>query len=82
MVGHMLSLNDTQKTQLQTYFDAAQPRLNAIHQEARQAEGEVMKQLLANIRPLLTPEQQSRADALQQMHELHGPPPPPPVAAN
>ena len=75
MVSRMLSLTDAQKAQFQIYFDAAQPQLDQIHEQARQAADNVMKQLAAQIRPLLTPEQQIRLDQIEAMRAA-GPPAP------
>lgn len=68
MLSRVLSLTDAQKSQLQATFDATQTQLDAIHQQARQAEEPLLKQLEAQIRPLLTAEQQARLDQLEAMH--------------
>jgi Spy/CpxP family protein refolding chaperone len=67
MLTQVLSLTDAQKSQLQATFDATQTQLDAIHQQARQAEQPVLKQLEAQIRPLLTAEQQAKLDQLEAM---------------
>ncbi|MEY2538476.1 MAG: hypothetical protein QOG67_2216 [Verrucomicrobiota bacterium] len=74
MLARMLVLTDTQKAQLQPYVDAVQPQLDATHQQARQAEEALLKQLSASIRPLLTSEQQTKLDAFEAMRAA-GPPP-------
>jgi outer membrane murein-binding lipoprotein Lpp len=60
----MLLLTDAQKAQLQPYVDAVQPQLDATHQQARQAENTLLKQLYASIRPLLTPGTTNQARCL------------------
>lgn len=80
LLTRTLSLTDTQKIQLQTYFNAVQSQLDIIHQQAHQAEDALIQQLLTQIRPCLTSEQQAKVDALQQ---LAGPlSPPEPVVSN
>ena len=61
----LLLLTHAQQAQLQPYVDAAQPQLDAIHQQARQREDALLRQLDASIRPLLTPEQQNKLDAFE-----------------
>ena len=63
----LLSLTDAQKAQLQAYVDAVQLQLDTDHQQARQADDALLKQLYASIRPLLTPEQQIKLDGFAAM---------------
>jgi Spy/CpxP family protein refolding chaperone len=65
-----LSLTDTQKGQVQPIVAAFRPQLEAIHQQAREAEAVVLKQLDVPIRSLLTPEQQTKLDALEALNAL------------
>jgi hypothetical protein len=44
-----------------------QPQLDAIHQQARQGENALLRQLYASIRRLLNPEQQTKLDAFEAM---------------
>jgi Spy/CpxP family protein refolding chaperone len=74
MLSRMLLLTDAQKAQLQPYVDAVQSQLDATHQQAREAEDTLLKQLSASIRPFLTPGQQTRLDAFEAMRGA-GPPP-------
>ena len=76
MLVHMLNLTDAQKTQVQPLVDAAQPQLKAIHEQARAQADVVLKQLHSQMRPLLTPEQQKKLDAMDTLRESspHGPP--------
>jgi len=73
MLRPMLSLTDAQKKKLQPYFDAMQPQFEAARQQARQTEDGLLKQLDSSIRPLLTPQQQTRLDAFEAMR-FEGPP--------
>jgi Spy/CpxP family protein refolding chaperone len=67
MLSQVLSLTDAQKSQLQATFEATQTQLDAIHEQARQAEEPVLRQLEAQLRPLLTAEQQARLDQIEAM---------------
>jgi Spy/CpxP family protein refolding chaperone len=73
MLSRMLSLTDAQKTQLRPYFDAVQPQFDVAHQQARQTKDVLLKQLSSSIRPLLTPQQQTKLDAFEAMR-IEGPP--------
>jgi Spy/CpxP family protein refolding chaperone len=67
-----LNLTDAQKAKVQPILDQAKPQLQAIHQEAMTKAKAVMDDSVAQIRPLLTPEQQSKLDAITKAHEdLH-----------
>jgi len=74
ILARLLLLTDAQKAQLQPYVDAVESQLNATHQEAGQSEDELLKQLYASIRPLLTPEQQIKLDAFEAMRVDGGQP--------
>ncbi|HST31854.1 MAG TPA: hypothetical protein VLK27_13560 [Chthoniobacterales bacterium] len=65
MFSSELSLTDAQNAQLQIYFNVAQPQLDQIHQQARDAGDAILTQLEANVRPLLTSEQQAKLDQLR-----------------
>ena len=85
MGGHLnkltedLDLTDAQKAQVQPIIDQAKPQMKQIHQEAMEKSRAVMENTAAQIRPLLTPEQQQKLDALkaahgkmrEAMHEMH-----------
>ncbi len=73
MLSRMLSLTDAQRAQIQPYVDTVQPQLDAVRQQAHQAEDALLKQLHTQIRPFLTTEQQTRLDALETIR-LAGPP--------
>jgi Spy/CpxP family protein refolding chaperone len=78
LLTRMLLLTDAQKAQLQPYIDAVQPQLDATHQQARQTEDALLKQLCASIRPLLSPAQQTKLDAFEAIRVAVLPPPSPP----
>ena len=71
---HMLQLTDAQKSQVEPLVAAARPQLQAIHEKARAEADVVLKQLHTQIRPLLTPDQQKRLDAMEVLHgaDAHG----------
>jgi len=64
-----LSLTSDQQTKVQPILDAAKPQIRAIHQEAMQKAKTVMDSTLSQIRPLLTPDQQKKLDAIQKAHQ-------------
>ncbi len=65
ILTRLLSLTDAQRAQLQPYVDAIQPQLDAIHQQAREGDNALLRQLNTSIRPLLNPEQQAKLDAFE-----------------
>jgi Spy/CpxP family protein refolding chaperone len=67
-----LNLTPDQKAKVQPILDQAKPQIAAIHQDAMQKTKEVMDSTMSQIRPLLTPEQQKKADDLRKAHQdLH-----------
>jgi Spy/CpxP family protein refolding chaperone len=64
-----LNLTDAQKAKVQPIMDQAKPQLRAIHEEAMTKAKAIIEASLAQIRPLLTPEQQTKLDALIKAHE-------------
>lgn len=71
-MSETLQLTPDQKTKVQPILDQAKPQLAAIHQDAMQKVKAVMDKTMADIRPLLTPDQQKKADDLKQAHQdLH-----------
>jgi Spy/CpxP family protein refolding chaperone len=64
-----LNLTSDQQTKVQPILDAAKPQIRAIHQEAMQKAKTVMDSTLSQIRPLLTPDQQKKLDAIQKAHQ-------------
>ena len=71
-LGHLtekLDLTADQKAKVQPIIDQAKPQIVAIHQEAMQKAKAVMDNTMAQIRPLLTPEQVTKLDAMKAAHE-------------
>jgi Spy/CpxP family protein refolding chaperone len=74
-----LNLTPDQQTKVQPLFDQAKPQIIAIHKDAMQKTPTIMDKTMSQIRPLLTPDQQTKFDALQKarqdmrnaMQELH-----------
>ncbi len=58
-----LNLTPDQKAKVQPIIDQATPQIESIRREAMQKTKAVMDNALAQIRPLLTPEQQKQLDA-------------------
>jgi len=69
MLARTLNLSDDQQAQVKPLVAEVQPQLDAIHQQAHQAADVILKQLDAKVRPLLTPEQQKRLDAMATLRE-------------
>lgn len=68
-ISHTLNLTDAQKTQIQPIVDQAKPQLQAIHQEAMTKAKGVIDTSVAQIRPILTAEQQTKLDAMIKAHQ-------------
>jgi Spy/CpxP family protein refolding chaperone len=64
-----LDLTDAQKAQVQPIIDQAKPQIEAIHKEAMEKTHAIMESTGAQIRPLLTPQQQQKYDAMKKAHE-------------
>ena len=64
-----LNLTDEQKTKVQPIIDQAKPQIAAIHKEAMEKMHALLDSATAQIRPLLTPEQQKKFDAMKKAHE-------------
>jgi Spy/CpxP family protein refolding chaperone len=64
-----LNLTDEQKTKVQPIIDQTKPQIAAIHKEAMEKMHALMESAGAQIRPLLTPEQQQKFDAMKKAHE-------------
>ena len=64
-----LDLTEAQKAQVQPIVDQAKPQIRQIHQEAMEKSKAVMDTAAAQIRPLLTAEQQQKFDAMRAAHE-------------
>jgi len=64
-----LELTPEQQAQVSPIVDQAKPQIRAIHEEAMQKSRAVMENADAQIRPLLTPQQQAKFDAVRKAHE-------------
>lgn len=64
-----LELTEAQKAQVQPIVDQAKPQMQQIHREAMEKSTAVMETAAAQIRPLLTAEQQQKFDAIRAAHE-------------
>ena len=74
-----LNLTSDQQTKVQPLIDQARPQIIAIHKDAMEKTHAIMDKTMSQIRPILTPDQQKKFDALQKarqdmrnaMQELH-----------
>jgi len=67
-----LTLSAEQRAQVEPFVVEAGPRITAIEVDARKKKHDVIDSTLAQIRPLLTPDQQKKLDDLQKAREdLH-----------
>ena len=64
-----LDLTPDQQAKIQPIFDQAKPQLKAAREESRQKIKEIRENIQAQIRPLLTPAQQQKFDALKKARE-------------
>ena len=64
-----LDLTPDQQAKVQPIVDQAKPQIQAIHQDAMQKTKAVMDNTMAQIRPLLTPQQQQKLDSMKAAHE-------------
>jgi len=64
-----LNLTDDQKAKVQPIIDQTRPQIAAIHKEAMEKLHAVMENAGNQIRPLLTPEQVTKLDAMKKAHE-------------
>ena len=81
-MGHLtksLNLTPDQQSKVQPLIDQARPQIIAIHKEAMEKTHAILDKTMSQIRPILTPDQQKKFDALQKarqdmrnaMQELH-----------
>ena len=68
-LGKDLNLSADQQAKVQPIVDQTRPQIRAIHEEAMQKTKAVMDNAMAQIRPLLTAEQQQKLDAMQKAQE-------------
>jgi periplasmic protein CpxP/Spy len=65
-----LNLTPEQKAKAQPIIDQARPQIENIHREAMQKMKAVMDNAMAQIRPLLTPEQQKKLDEVKNERRM------------
>src|SRR5207253_6667599 len=81
-MGHLtkaLNLTPDQESKVQPLLDQARPQIIAIHKDAMATTHAIIDKTMSQIRPVLTPEQQKKFDALEKarqdmrsaMQELH-----------
>lgn len=68
-LSEKLNLTADQKAKVDPIIEQARPQIEAIHQEAMEKMKTVMENAGAQIRPLLTPQQQEKFDAMKKAHE-------------
>ncbi|MEY2584297.1 MAG: motif family protein [Verrucomicrobiota bacterium] len=64
-----LDLTPEQQAKIQPIFDQAKPQMKAARQEAKQKVQAIRENIRSQIRPILTPAQQQKWDALQKARE-------------
>jgi len=64
----LLNLTSEQQAKIQPILSQTRPQIEAIHEEEAAKTHTVMSNALAQIRPLLTPEQQKKFDAQQKAY--------------
>jgi Spy/CpxP family protein refolding chaperone len=64
-----LNLTSDQQAKVQPILDQAKPQIIAIHRDSMQKTQAVMASTMSQIRPLLTPEQQTKFDAVQKARQ-------------
>ena len=64
-----LNLTSDQQAKVQPILNQAKPQIIAIHKDAMQKTQAVMATTMSQIRPLLTPEQQTKFDAVQKARQ-------------
>src|SRR5438045_4075618 len=64
-----LNLTPDQQAKVQPIIDQTKPQLIAIHRDAMQKAKGVIDNAMTQIRPILTPDQQKKADDIRQAHQ-------------
>jgi Spy/CpxP family protein refolding chaperone len=64
-----LDLTPEQQAKIQPIFDQAKPQVMAARQEAKQKIEKIRENAVAQIRPILTPAQQQKFDALKKARD-------------
>ena len=71
-MGHLtkaLNLTPDQQSKVQPLLDQARPQIIAIHKDAMEKTHAIIDKTMSQIRPVLTPEQQKKFDALQKARQ-------------
>ncbi len=64
-----LDLTSEQQAKIQPIFDQAKPQIQAARQESKQKIQAIRENTMAQIRPILTPAQQTKFDAMKKARE-------------
>src|SRR3954470_15280946 len=64
-----LDLTPEQQAKIQPIFDQAKPQIQAARQESKQKMQAIRENTMAQIRPILTPAQQAKFDAMKKARE-------------
>lgn len=64
-----LNLTPDQQSKVQPLIDQARPQIVAIHKDAMQKTHAIIDNTMSQIRPMLTPDQQKKLDAVQKAHQ-------------
>jgi Spy/CpxP family protein refolding chaperone len=64
-----LDLTPEQQAKIQPIFDQAKPQIKAARQESRQKVQAIRENTMAQVRPILTPAQQQKFDAMKKARE-------------
>ena len=67
LVSQALGLTAPQKEQVQQLAQALRPQLETVRRQARDEEAAILKQLSDQVRPVLSAEQRTKLDALQNV---------------
>lgn len=71
-LGHLtksLNLTAEQQAKVQPLIDQARPQIIAIHKDAMEKTHAIMDKTMSQIRPILTPDQQKKFDAMQKARQ-------------
>src|ERR1700682_3725129 len=71
-LGHLtksLNLTPDQQAKVQPLIDQARPQIIAIHKDAMEKTHAIMDKTMSQIRPILTPDQQTKFDAMQKARQ-------------
>src|SRR5438270_9981458 len=71
-MGHLtkaLNLTPDQQSKVQPLLDQARPQIIAIHKDAMEKTHAIIDKTMSQIRPVLTPEQQKKFDALPKARQ-------------